>query len=70
MKIIFTKHAEFRLEKRGISKEDAIFTIKNPDKTIKKHGKYYIQKKIERGNIEIVIEKKESFIKIITLYWL
>lgn len=70
MRIIFTKHAEFRLEKRKINKEDVIFAIRNPDKTIKKYGKYYIQKKIEMGTIEIVVERKESFINVITLYWL
>ena len=70
MNIIFTKHAEQRADKRKISKQDILDTIKYPDKTIKKQGKYYYQKKIERGSIEIVAEKTEKNINIITIYWL
>ena len=70
MKITFTFHAELRLKKRKISKQEAIEATKFPDKTIKKHGKYYYQKKLERGTIEVVAEITEDNLNIITIYWL
>ena len=70
MKIIFTNHAERRLIKRKILKQDVVDAIKYPSKIIKKHGKYYFQKVLRRGRIEIVCEIMEINIKIITLYWL
>ena len=70
MKIIFTKHAEERIKKRKILKEEIIYSINNPEKTIKRHGKHYFQNKIEIGNIEICCEKTEKHIKVITVYWI
>ncbi len=70
MKIIFTRHAELRIIKRKILKEEALEAIKNPDKTLKKHSMYYYQKRLERGTIEIVIEKTEKSLNVVTLYWL
>jgi len=70
MQIIFTIHAELRLKIRKILKEEVINTIKSPDKTIKKHEKYYYQKKLNRGTIEVVVEKTESNLNVITIYWL
>ena len=70
MNIIFTRHVEFRINKRKITKEEIIDAIKFPDKTIKKHGLYYFQKKLERGIIEISCEKTEKDIKVITVYWI
>lgn len=70
MEVILTKHAEFRINKRGILKDETIDAAKNPDKTIKKHRKYYLQKKLDRGTIELCCEKTEKYLKIITVYWL
>ena len=70
MKVRFTNHAKYRIEKRKILEEEVIEAIKYPDKTIKKHGKYYFQKRLERGTIEISCEKTESIINVITVYWL
>jgi len=47
MQIIFTNHALFRIEKRGILKEEIIDAIKYPDKTLKKHGLHYSSKEVE-----------------------
>ena len=69
MKIIFTKHAKYRIEKRKILEQEIIDSIKYPDKTIKKYNKYYFQKRLERGTIEICCEKTESYINVITVYW-
>lgn len=70
MKIIFTGHAEKRIMIRKITKQEVVDAVKSPDKTIKKYGKYYYQKKLSRGVIEIVAERTESNINIITIYWL
>ncbi|MBI5148546.1 DUF4258 domain-containing protein [Candidatus Pacearchaeota archaeon] len=69
MDIVFTEHAKEMVEKRKITKDDVISTIKYPEKIKKKEGKYYAQKNIGRGRIEVVYEK-DKYIKIITLYWL
>jgi len=70
MEYIFTTHAEYRIEKRKLTKEEVIEAIKYPDKTLKKHEKYYAQKNIGNGTIEVVHERTEKYIKIITVYWL
>ncbi len=70
MKIIFTIHAEFRLKKRNISKQEVIEAIKQPSLVLKKHSKYYYTKVLSRGRIEIICERTENNIKIITLYWI
>lgn len=65
MKIIFTLHAKDRIKKRGVSKEvskeDIIEAVKFPKKTEKKHGKYYAQKDLPNGIIEIVYEKENLY---------
>lgn len=70
MEIIFTYHAEYRIIRRKLSKEEVIGAIKSPDKTIKKHGKYYYQKRISQMTIEVVCEKTEKSLNVITVYWL
>jgi len=70
MEITFTFHAEFRIQKRKLLKEEVIEAINFPDQIIKKWGKYYYQKKLNRGTIEIVAERTERNINIITIYWL
>ena len=70
MEIIFTKHAKYRIEKRKILEQEVIEAIKYPDKTIKKHNKYYFQKNLGRGTIEVSCEKTERIIKVITVYWI
>jgi len=68
MEVIFTEHAKERLEKRKITKEEVIIAIKNPEKIVKRHGKYYAKKNIGRANIEVIFEK-EKYIKVITAYY-
>ncbi len=70
MEIIFTRHAEEKLKERKISKENIIEAINHPTKVLKKHQKYYFQKKLENGSIEVPCEKTEKHIKVITVYWL
>lgn len=70
MEFIFTIHAGLRINKRGLTNEEVIEAIKRPDLTLKRHEKYYSQKNLGRGKIEVVYEKTEKYIKIITVYWL
>lgn len=69
MEIIFTEHAKDRMKKRGITEDEIIQTIKNPDNTKKQGGNYYAQKNIGRANIEVVYEK-DKYIKVITIYYI
>jgi len=69
MNIIFTEHAKDRIKKRKITEDEVINAIKYPEKTEKREGKYYAQKNIGRGKIEVAYEK-EKYIKIISVYWI
>ena len=69
MHIEFTNHAEEMLEERKITKDEAEIAIKSPDKLYKEEGKYYASKNIGRGIIEAVY-KRETYIKVVTVYWL
>ena len=72
MRIIYTNHAGYMLEKRGIEKTWVEETIKYPDKTEKKDGKYYARKKLNGLTIEVTYEIIEEggkkYIKVITVY--
>ncbi len=70
MNIYFTIHAEERIVKRNLTKEDIIDAIRHPDKTYKKYDRYYFQKRLQRGMIEVSCEKTEKHIKVITIYWI
>jgi len=69
MEIIFIKHALFRMKKRKLTKDEVINSIKYPENTSKKDGKFYVQKNIDKANIEIVYEK-DKYIKVITAYYI
>ncbi len=70
MEIKFTLHAKHKIKKRNLSEQEIIESINSPNKTIKKHGKLYLQKNIGRGTIEIVCKLIENNIKVITVYWI
>ncbi|MBW2994463.1 DUF4258 domain-containing protein [Candidatus Woesearchaeota archaeon] len=40
MKIVFTAHAEQRIKKRNLLKEEIILAIEQSDKIMKKYSKY------------------------------
>ena len=69
MDIIFTEHVKDRIKKRKITEDEIINTVKYPEKIRKRGGKYYAQKDIGRGKIEVVYEK-DKYINIITVYWI
>ena len=75
MEIRFTEHAKERLEKRKITEDEVINTIKFPERLNKEHEKYYAQKNTGRGKIEIVYEiltnpDETKYLNIITIYWI
>jgi hypothetical protein len=70
MEIIFTEHAEERIKKRKITKEEILEAIKYPDNLRKEENKYYLQKNLVRAKIEIVYEKSDNYINIITIYYI
>ena len=69
MQIELTDHARARLENRKILEQELIDALKYPEKILKKHGKYYFQKTLQGGRTEIVCERRENHIKVITIYW-
>ncbi|HII71225.1 TPA: DUF4258 domain-containing protein [Candidatus Woesearchaeota archaeon] len=69
MKIVFTMHAQARAKKRNIDAEEVIEAVRFPENTIKKKGKLYFLKRLDRGTIEVVCEKEKD-IKVITVYWI
>jgi hypothetical protein len=57
------------MNKRGITEDEVIQAIKNPDSTKKQEGNYYARKNIGRAKIEVAYEK-DKYIKVITIYYL
>jgi uncharacterized FlaG/YvyC family protein len=70
MEYFFTLHVKRRINKRNLTEDEIIESIKYADKITKKHGKYYAKKNMGRGIIEIIYKKTGSYIRIITVYWL
>ena len=69
MMFVFSAHAKDRLVKRNLSEQDVVDAIVYSSITIKKQGKFYASKNIGRGTIEVVYEKTEKYISVITVYW-
>lgn len=70
MQIIFTKHARQRIAKRKLSEEEIRDAIRYPENVRKRYGEYFFEKQLQRGRIEVCCKRGESYIKIITVYWL
>ncbi len=69
MNIIFTHHALEKIHERRITKDEVLSTIKYPEETRKIGDKYYVQKNIGRGVIQVVFTR-ERYIKVITIHWM
>ena len=69
MNYVFTTHVVSRMVKRRLAREEVIEAIRTPEETTKKYGKYYARKNIGRGAIEVVYERTEKYIRVITVYW-
>ena len=70
MRITYTQHAEDRMIKRNVSKEEIEYSLRHPIRIRKMYGVYYALAELHRGKIEIVYEKGENYINVITFYWL
>ncbi len=69
MNITYTLHAGEQIEERKIPKIWVEETIKSPDELRRKGNKYYATKKLN-GNTLKVIYVRESYIKVITSYFI
>ncbi len=70
MKIIFSSHAEKRINERGINKEKVIDTINLPDYTISRsNNETEAFKKINNRLLKVAYFQGQSYIKVITLYY-
>ena len=70
MDIIYTWHGKLQINKRKVNLVWVEETIKSPDLTSKSEGKYYLRKKLDGFILEVVCEKKENYIKVISVYWI
>ena len=68
MEIIYTLHANEQINERKLSKVWVEETIKSPDEIRHKGHKHYATKKLN-GNTLRVVYVKESYIKVITSYF-
>lgn len=57
-----------RLKDRHILEQEVIDAVDYPEKVLKKGRLYFYRKKLDRGIIEVVVERT-SFIYVITVYW-
>ena len=69
MKFRLTEHAQERIHQRSISLNAIIETIEFPEKIEKQGSKWTARKQIIKGHLEVVYEKTDNIIKIITAYW-
>jgi len=69
MRIVFTFHVKQQIRIRNILEDEVISAITYPHRTVKRNGKYRFISKLLRGTIEVVCDKTERHIKVITAYW-
>lgn len=70
MKIIFSNHAEVKIEQRKLSKELINKTIVVPDFIVPSHGnRERAYKKFGNNYLEVVFIKENEIIVIITAHW-
>ena len=69
--IIYTKHAESRIQQRKLNKSEIEDTILNPAKTILSFRERQLAQKLFAGKIlEVVFKKEDNNFIILTAYWL
>ena len=71
LKIFFTNHARAWMRERGISQKSVKEALKNPTHVVLSFGKTTkIQKKTKEGILEVICQKKNDYVTIITTYYL
>ena len=67
--IYFHEHAEEKMIRRGISKQLALETLKNPEKVIEgKYGRKIAQKVFGGFLLRVIFEEHKNIMLVITLY--
>ena len=67
--IYFHEHAEEKMIRRGISKQLALETLKNPEAVIEgKYGRKIAEKVFGGYLLRVIFEEHEKFMLVITLY--
>lgn len=66
----WTDHAQERMRERGIPKDYAIDSIKNPDVSEKNNGKTRLLKKINDKTITLVVIKNDKGESVVVSIWM
>jgi hypothetical protein len=69
MKFVFTNHAQYRINERGISISKIKETIARPDKKSTQHNLIIVRKFFGRKILEVVYKVKINSYVIITAYY-
>lgn len=70
MKIIFSNHAEIKIEQRKLSKELMNKTIVMPDFIVPSHGnRERAYKKFGKNYLKVVFVREKETIVIVTAHW-
>ena len=71
MRFIYTKHANFRISQRELSKGKINATVAHPNKEVPGFkGRLIAQKNFGNKTLEVVYKKLNGEVVIITAYWL
>ena len=69
MKIIYTKHAEKRMQEREIKRSWIESCIELPDYRVTREKIIESNKKIDNQVMKVVWIRKDSFIKVVSVMW-
>jgi len=69
VRIILTDHAKKRMAQRAISMHHIQEALDLPDYTVSKGRLLESVKKFNDKTLQIVVEKKDKYIKVITVEW-
>lgn len=70
MEVFYTLHVKKRMLRKKIEKIWVEEALKHPDYISKDNRAYYAKKRLNGMSIEVVYIIKESYIRVITVYWL
>ena len=70
MDFVFTFHALTRMHERSIGMNHVLNAVQTPHKLWRENERFFAQKQFTQRRLEVVYEKSENIIKIITVYWL
>ena len=67
--IIITEHAKERMRRYGISRNDVIFCVRNPDEVVLGYRGRRIAHKFRGKYVLRVVYEEDTLITVITVYW-